>query len=231
MKKKGRLLHRWCETRLETHRQEFRGRWRRRRAGCEAPAAPTRAHELKFGSGSSQRATISRWRVNLPSLPHSGPSIYDLRHNPSLNRNRSSWSGNASHLHTQTWGPLRLRPAMTEVDSQAKMQLSLSTADTECCTHSLIVNLLITLTSRWFKWRPRSLRPSWWWRNMLLTDNELPNEHVLFFWKYYLGKTGCQWPPAGFNELTFRSTSSQPCVVWCPRAAGMKSEDFSGGGF
>lgn len=52
--------------------------------------------------------------------------------------------------------------------------------------------------------------------------------NMFSFWKYYLGKTGCQWPPAGFNELTFRSTSCQPCVVWCPRAAGMKSEDVRG---
>lgn len=47
--------------------------------------------------------------------------------------------------------------------------------------------------------------------------------NIFSFWKNYLGKTGSQWPPAGFNDLTFQSTSSQPCVVWCPRAAGMKS--------
>lgn len=52
--------------------------------------------------------------------------------------------------------------------------------------------------------------------------------NMFSFWKYYLGETGCQWPPAGFNDLTFRSTSSQPRVVWCPRAAGMKSEDVRG---
>lgn len=57
-----------------------------------------------------------------------------------------------------------------------------------------------------------------------VTDNKWASKWTSsLFWKYYLGKTGSQWPPAGFNDLTFQSTSSQPCVVCCPRAAGMKS--------
>lgn len=108
---------------------------------------------------------------------------------------------------------------------------------TECCTHSLIV-LLITLTSGWFKafLRLASLINE----DLGLSDHPGDGKicyslimsfqmNMFSFWKYYLGKTGCQWPPAGFNDLTFRSTSSQPCVVWCPRAAGRTSEDVRGG--
>lgn len=157
------------------------------------------------------------------------------RYNPSFNGNRSAWWGNASHLHTQTRGPSRLRPAMTEVDSQEKMQLSLSTADTECCTHSLIP-LIITLMLRWFK---AFLRLA-----SLINEDLGPSDHpekicyslimsfqinMFSFWKYYLGKLAA-------NDLLLGSMSwhfglhYQLCVVWCPRAAGMKREDVGGGG-